>query len=143
MKIDKSKVEFFLNELKSRGKKISGGIGRQSYELRDPEFYWEFGEFLVNQAQKVDGKERYTWIVRQTKNIEKEILGPVANEDWLVPKIYVYVDALKDKKHFMYVADIAGHKVGTFRIKVMQYKKNFQYILTLKRKNWLNNYKKN
>jgi len=121
MSIDKKKVEFFLKELKKRGKEMSGGIGRSSYELRDPDFYWEFGEFLVKESQKIDEEERYRWVVRQTKGIEKEILGAVANEDWLVPRIYRWADELQDKKHFMYVADIAGHKVGTFRIKVMEY----------------------
>jgi len=121
MKIDQTKVKFFLNELKKRGKQISGGIGRPSYELRDPEFYWNFGTFLVEQAHQIDKDERHRWILRQTKKIEEDILGPVANDDWLIPRIYSWVDELQDKEHFMYVADLAGHKVGTFRIKVMEY----------------------
>ena len=121
MTIDRTKVEYYLNELQKRGKPISGGVGRQSFELRDPEYYWNFGSFLVEQAQQVDEDKQYDWIYKQTKKIEKEILGPVANDDWLVPKIFEFVNELQDKDHFMYVADIAGHKVGTFRIKVMDY----------------------
>ncbi len=123
MSIDKNKVEFFLKELKKRGKEISGGSKnklRPSYVLRDPEFYWNFGEFLVEQAKPIEEDKRYRWIIQQTKNIEKEILGPT-KDDWLVPKIYTWADELQDKEHFMYVADLAGHKVGTFRIKVLEY----------------------
>lgn len=88
--------------------------------LRDPEFYWNFGAFLVEQARSIDEDKRYTWIEKQTKNIEKAILGPT-KDDWLIPKIYSWVDELQDKEHFMYVADLAGHKVGSFRIKVLEY----------------------
>lgn len=123
MKIDQTKLEYFLNELKKRGKEISGGSKnklRSSYVLRDPEFYWDFGAFLVEQAKPIDEDKRYRWILQQTKNIEKDILGPT-KDDWLIPKIYTWVDELQDKEHFMYVADLAGHKVGTFRIKVLEY----------------------
>lgn len=123
MKIDQKKIEYFLNELKRRGKVISGGNknkGRPSYVLRDPEFYWDFGSFLVEQAKPVEENKRYKWIERQTKNFEKDILGPT-KDDWLIPRIYTWVDELQDKEHFMYVADLAGHKVGTFRIKVLEY----------------------
>lgn len=124
MNIDQTKVEYFLNELKKRGKEISGGTKnklRPSYVLRDPAFYWDFGAFLVEQAQQIDKDKRDRWICRQTKNIEKDILGPVSNNDWLIPKIYTWVDELQDKEHFMYVADLAGHKFGSFRIKVVEY----------------------
>ena len=124
MKIDKAKVEYFLNELKNRGKIISGGTKdklRPSYTLRDPEYYWNFGSFLVEQAQKIDENKRYTWIVKQTISIEKDILGPIQNDDWLTPKIYTWVNELEDKEHFMYVSDLAGHKHDSFRIKVMEY----------------------
>ena len=89
MTIDKAKVEFFLSELRKRGKEITGGTPgkkRPSFELRDPEYYWGFGSFLVKQAQQVDEDQRHTWIRRQTQNIEKEILGPVTNDDgwWLL-----------------------------------------------------------
>lgn len=123
MKIDQKKTEYFLNELKRRGKVISGGNknkGRPSYVLRDPEFYWDFGAFLVEQAKPIDEDKRYKWIERQTKNIEKDILGPT-KDDWLIPRIYTWVDELQDKEHFMYVANLAGHKVGSFRIKVLEY----------------------
>ena len=125
MTIDKAKVEFFLSELRKRGKEITGGTPgkkRPSYELRDPEYYWDFGSFLVEQAQQVDEDQRHTWIRRQTIDIEKEIIGSVTDDDnWLIPKIYTIVDELQDKEHFMYVADIAGHKVGSFRFKVLGY----------------------
>ena len=77
MTIDKAKVEFFLKELRKRGKEITGGTPgkkRPSYELRDPEYYWDFGSFLVEQAQQVDEDQRHTWIRRQTINIEKDNL---------------------------------------------------------------------
>ena len=99
MTIDRTKVEYYLNELQKRGKPISGGVGRQSFELRDPEYYWNFGSFLVEQAQQVDEDKQYDWIYKQTKKIEKEILGPVANDDWLVPKIFEFVNELQDKDH--------------------------------------------
>ena len=125
MNIDKAEVERYLNELKKRGKEITGGTPgkkRPSYILRDPEFYWEFGSFLVQQAQKVPKEERTTWIRRKTKKFEIEILGNVSNtNDYLVPKIWAYADQLQDKEHFMYVANIAGHKFKKFRIKVLDY----------------------
>ena len=123
MKIDQEKLNYFLNELKKLGKEMSGGNKdklRPSYVLRDPDFYWNFGKFLVEQAQQIDEEQRYRWICRQTKNLEKEILGPT-KDDWLVPKIYTWVDELQDKDHFMYVANLAGHKFGSFRIKVLEY----------------------
>jgi len=140
MKIDKAKVEYFLNELKKRGKPMSGGVGRPSYELRDPKYYWDFGKFLVEQAQQVDEDERDRWIIRQTKNIEKEILGPVSNDDWLTHKIYCYVNELEDEEHFMYIANLAGHKFKKFRLKVVGYifeifsKKNTEYSEVKKNK---------
>ena len=59
MTIDRTKVEYYLNELKKRGKEITGGVGRPSFELRDPEYYWDFGSFLVEQAQQVDEDKQY------------------------------------------------------------------------------------
>lgn len=121
--IDQKKVEDFINELKNSGKEISGGNKdklRPSYILRDPEFYWNFGIFLVQQAQKIDKDKRLRWIIRETTDIEKSILGPT-KDDWLIPKIYTWVDELQDKEHFMYVANLAGHKFGSFRIKVLEY----------------------
>ena len=124
MAIDKKKVEYFLNELKKRGTEISGGNPdklRASYILRDPEFYWDFGSFLVEEAKKIDEDKRYRWISRQTIGIEKDILGSISNDDWLTPKIYTWADELQEKEHFMFVADLAGHKFDSFRIKVMEY----------------------
>ena len=46
----------YLNELKKRGEEITGGTPgkkRPSYILRDPEFYWDFGSFLVDATQLV------------------------------------------------------------------------------------------
>lgn len=124
MKIDEEKVESFLNLLKERAKIISGGSKnklRPSYILRDPDYYWDFGSFLVEQAQKIDEEKRRRWITKQTMTIEKNILGPIRNDEWLTPKIYTWVNELEDKEHFMYVADLAGHKNGSFRFKVMEY----------------------
>lgn len=120
---DKEEITRILQKIKTKGIPISGGIGRQSFVLRDPDVYWELGTALCKAAEraKINNLQRREWVRKHAGIIEKEILGEAKEENRITVNCFEYVDNLQDKEHFMWVVDLAGHKFGKFRLKVLDY----------------------
>jgi hypothetical protein len=123
---DQVEIKNILLEIFSNQIPISGGgkNKKPSFYLRKPELYWNLGVSLKKAAENsnVPEEQRRDWILKSTRKLEDEILGGKKDENQRTCVLaYNYVYELEDKDHFMFVADMAGHKFKQFRRKWLDY----------------------
>jgi hypothetical protein len=110
-----------LLKIKDSSETISGGSGKEErFVMRDPNLYWDLGlavQKICNQNDIPEG-DRRGWIREYFRDIE-EAVWP-GNHPFSV-HAYNYVYEFMDKKTYLLVADLAGHKFRKLRRKRIDY----------------------
>lgn len=123
---NEAEIRKILQEIEaSKGSKSGGSGGENSFIMRKPELYWDLGTAIqkaLMDSKISEDKKRY-WIRTKTKKLQEEIFGGTPSDENKLTCLlaYNFVDELQDQKHFMFVADLAGHKFELFNRKFLEY----------------------